>query len=438
MRRLIQAGTARPAMALGRIRRHAWPYLVPSTALLLVLPVDHTTALRMLFLGLTAAVTIIYWRPRDTGIPPLLLPIGLCLAVALGSIPGAENPMFSLEEVKKEIGYGLVVYVAFYSLSRTFRDVSIWMFAMFVTLGWLATYALWQGMHRGTLGFDGWHGGILSYTVFVATVLPVLYMLLLHPDTSLRWKAGGVILLPLALFTTLLSENRISWVAIASSALFSCGLALASRLPARSKAIAVVAALLIVGVSTVALTNTAKIRIATPSPGTEQLAAAPLGTPTTAEALNLTAERDPRRLLWAYAADRIRQSPWMGTGFGRMGQAHAFAKHFNNTSEFVHAHNMFLDYGIQMGLPGIIAYLILFAAIVRQFWKLYRDPDPRVSLLGLAGIAVVVAVILKSATDDQFVRHNALLFWALVGMGLGYGARIKRNSGTGAPGGARD
>jgi O-antigen ligase len=85
---------------------------------------------------------------------------------------------------------------------------------------------------------------------------------------------------------------------------------------------------------------------------------------------------------------------------------------------------MFLDYGIQMGVPGILAFAFLFACVIREFLRLYRSSNLNVALIGVAGMAIVAAVILKSATDDQFIRHNALLFWALVGMGLGYGTRL--------------
>ena len=118
----------------------------------------------------------------------------------------------------------------------------------------------------------------------------------------------------------------------------------------------------------------------------------------------------------------------MGTGFGRMGQTKQFAEHFDNKPLWVHAHNMFLDYGIQMGVPGILAFAFLFACVIREFMSLYRSPHLNVALIGITGIAIVAAVILKSTTDDQFVRHNALLFWAVVGMGLGYGARLGARS----------
>src|SRR5262245_11602763 len=149
---------------LEAMRLHSWPYLVPTTALLLVLPVDHTTALRMLFLVLTGIAAMLYWRTRNVTAPPLLWPLALCIVVAIASIPGADNPGFSVEEIKKELGYGLVVYLAFYSLARSPRDLAIWVLAIFFGMLWLGLYSLAVGRSPIGLAFDGWHGGVLNYT----------------------------------------------------------------------------------------------------------------------------------------------------------------------------------------------------------------------------------------------------------------------------------
>ena len=89
-------------------------------------------------------------------------------------MPGAGDPGFSLNEIKKELGYGLIVFLAFYSLSRTRREVATWMMVILCNLLWLGIYTLWQGLSSGTLAFDGWHGGELNYSVFVATTFPLL------------------------------------------------------------------------------------------------------------------------------------------------------------------------------------------------------------------------------------------------------------------------
>ncbi len=388
----------------------AWLYLAPTSLLLLVLPIAHTTALRMLFLGLTAIATAWFWRWKNAATAPLLAPFAICFLVALASVPGAHDPGFSLNEIKKELGYGLIVFLAFYSLSRTRREVATWMMVILCNLLWLGIYTLWQGLSSGTLAFDGWHGGELNYSVFVATTFPLLLAALLYPAVPAYWKRVVLLLIPLALYTAYLTENRIFWVAMAASTLISAMLYLRIRTAPLARSVIVAGTIAVLVVSAFAFANMAKQRISSQAG--------------LAETLSTTAERDPRNKLWAYGVQRIQERPWMGTGFGRMAQEKQFAEHFNNEPLWVHAHNMFLDYGIQMGVPGILAFAFLFACVIREFLKLYHCSDLNVALIGITGIAVVTAVVLKSTTDDQFVRHNALLFWALVGMGLGYGARL--------------
>jgi O-antigen ligase len=82
---------------------------------------------------------------------------------------------------------------------------------------------------------------------------------------------------------------------------------------------------------------------------------------------------------------------------------------------------MFLNYALQLGIGGVLVLVILLGAVGREFWRLYRHDDPTVSLVGLAGIAMLIGFIAKNMTDDFFVRQNSLMFWSVVGLSLGYG-----------------
>ena len=92
--------------------------------------------------------------------------------------------------------------------------------------------------------------------------------------------------------------------------------------------------------------------------------------------------------------------------------------------EFWHAHNLVLNYGISMGIPGIIALLTLFSAMFLTYWKMYRHVDEDISIVGTAGLMLLSGVMLRNLSNDFFLRDMALLFWSLNGMLLGYGERI--------------
>jgi O-antigen ligase len=90
---------------------------------------------------------------------------------------------------------------------------------------------------------------------------------------------------------------------------------------------------------------------------------------------------------------------------------------------FWHAHNLVLNYGISAGVPGMVAVLVLFAALAWRFWELALRGERLARLSGLAGVAMVAGVLTRNMTNDFFVGDGALLFWALAGMLFGYALR---------------
>jgi len=141
------------------------------------------------------------------------------------------------------------------------------------------------------------------------------------------------------------------------------------------------------------------------------------------QSLNQTAEQDQRWELWRYSLDRIAERPFTGTGFGKKAPMQAYQKHFG-VHYMGHAHNLFLNAAVQMGIGGLAALLVLLSAMVLEFRTLFRYPDFDVRLLGIAGISLVVAFVARSMPEDAFGRGTSLLFWSLVGMTLGYGRSL--------------
>ena len=77
-----------------------------------------------------------------------------------------------------------------------------------------------------------------------------------------------------------------------------------------------------------------------------------------------------------------------------------------------------------MGLPGMVAILLVFGALLREYLRFWRSGDRRLVMIGVCGIALVLGVFLRNMVNDMFVRDQALLFWALNGMLLGLGCRL--------------
>ena len=122
---------------------------------------------------------------------------------------------------------------------------------------------------------------------------------------------------------------------------------------------------------------------------------------------------------------RIMEHPFIGAGFGRgvMNKAYRDIMPDSN-KDLWHAHNFVLNYGVSMGIPGMLVILLLFGALGRQYLEFCRSPDRKLKLLGVCGIALVLGVFARNMVNDLFLRDGALLFWALNGSFLGLGLRL--------------
>jgi O-antigen ligase len=139
-----------------------------------------------------------------------------------------------------------------------------------------------------------------------------------------------------------------------------------------------------------------------------------------------TMERDPRLALWPQVLQKIEQRPLTGYGFGRGMLRTAFINEFKEV-QLWHAHNVFLDVAIQVGLPGVVLLAVLLGATLRQAWNLLRNPDIVAAACGIALAAVVAGMLARNMTDMLWVRQNALLYWGVVGALLGLG-RIRADA----------
>ena len=93
-----------------------------------------------------------------------------------------------------------------------------------------------------------------------------------------------------------------------------------------------------------------------------------------------------------------------------------------------HPHNTFLNYGVAMGLPGMLLLILVFFVLLRSFWRLSRVQDRVIAMAGICGVLLVVGVVTRNLANDFFQRDLALLFWAIAGMLLGYGNHAKHEA----------
>ena len=138
-------------------------------------------------------------------------------------------------------------------------------------------------------------------------------------------------------------------------------------------------------------------------------------------------QQDPRFAIWPKVVENIERRPLTGYGFGRgiLGQSLPL-----ESKEPIawHAHNFFLDIGLQVGIPGLALLLFLLGATLRQGLRSAMDRSDAAAACGIALVAVVIGMATRNMTDTLLVRQNALFFWGLVGVLLAWGAKYRAHA----------
>ena len=397
----------------------AWCMAAAPAALLAILPFPGTVALRLTLLAITVVTAAVMWRRLAPPPLPCKLPTGLLIAmalwagVALLSVPWSFDPRYSLGEVKNEIGYTLLAFVGFYvqalDTTQARRMLAGLGAGAVIMLG--GAFILQHGQR--IWAEDAFIGGSGAFASYLATVLPVA----VAPLMAGRRQVAMWVVLGLLLVAGYLSGQKI-FIAVAALQLLAMFWLLGRggliRFSRGQAAVLSLAGVILAGAM---LTQMLLNRANNYGPLHENIV------------------QDVRLRQWPKVAEQVMLHPLVGSGFGRDAMRRTYPELIPpDVPLFWHAHNVFLNYGLSMGLPGIIALLLVFGSLMREFWRLCPPAQAGVPLaqrvVGAAGFAMVVGVVARNVTNDMFVRDSSLLFWALAGLLLGWGRRLAASSGT--------
>ncbi len=391
------------------MRRLFHPGLLPFVLLLAVLPFPGTVALRLVCIAAAFAYAIYVWKRSAVPPFPLKLLLVVWVLVALASLGYAVDPAYTLSEIKNEMLYTMMIFVAFFVVAVDDRRMKVMLLAL---AGGVVVLCVWALVARFTLGYwneSGRFGGTGAFAGYLVAVLPLIVLLGLYfEDVKLRTISLG--LLGLLLVTGFLCAQRIIWPVL----LLQSVVALLLYRKALGLGLLRVAGILalLVSVVSLALVLSHTNRLTSDSPPAEMAS-------------------DERLAFLPMVVGRIMEQPFAGAGFGRraMSKAHGDLIPKENTLLW-HAHNLVLNYGLGMGIPGMLAILLVFGGLIREYACFWRSDDRRLRMLGVCGIVLVLGVLSRNMVNDMFLRDQALLFWALNGILLGVGCRqrLKREA----------
>ena len=382
------------------------PMLASASFLLLlfILPFPGTVALRLLCLAISFGVAVACWRKLNPPNFPGKAYVVSWIALAALSLSYAVDPAYSLGEIKNEIGYTMMALTAFYVYFDNKGKALLAAWALVWSLAAISAWSLWFWASPDDWKDDPGFGGVGAYVGLVLMVVPAMLLIW-------QWQPRSRWLLYLIAFVALLaaaySRQRIFWPALGMELAvlvmllrFQNGMALSTRRSAVFLAV-------IVGAGLIFMLATQSARFGMHGGKVE------IG-------------NDPRLQHWPAVVTRIGEHPLVGVGFGRnamkLGHPDLVPA---DTPLFWHAHNVFLNYGIAMGIPGIFALFALFAGLAASYWRMYRSEDQALTILGIAGILLLTSVLLRNLSNDFFQRDVSLLFWSMNGLFLGVGRRLQ-------------
>jgi len=381
-----------------------------------VLPIAGTIALRyvafVILLAVTAKLLV------DTRTRPPLPFAGCWLAyflVALVSVFFAVDPEMSLSELRVEVLYWIAIFVVGVTWGRQVPRFGQLVLLLAVINAILTLSAFQQVSldmpfetvkHVHRFAYAGIDGNWLLIVMFLEAWLASQ----LWQQRRRAAAAALVILIALDVWAMVATQNRQNLVALGAGVGTAAVLLLWQRFSWRRATtlfglLALVVAL--IAVQIVRRPNSANLA---PSATASEVSTEKLGSSVTA---------DIRWTLWKFSLEKVGQHPWVGGGIGRQAFEKLYPEFEPENKLLWHAHNMVLNKGIQMGIPGMAAFLALWIGLAMELRRHLRRPGHAGSL-AVAGLAIVAAIFFKNMSDDFFVRNVALFFWLAMGLLIGF------------------
>ena len=124
-----------------------------------------------------------------------------------------------------------------------------------------------------------------------------------------------------------------------------------------------------------------------------------------------------RQEVWRWAAVAIGDFPFTGTGLGtfRRVAPRLYPLNVPFTYDISHAHNIFGQVALDVGLPGLVAYVALLLLAAVMGWQVARQ-DEELRPLAIGLVTGLIALHLYGLTDALALgSKTSLLFWLILG-----------------------
>ena len=373
-----------------------------------------------LLFSLLAAVVFVSIRDRTLPLhrSAVDLPLGLFVIWVLGTVPFATDPGYSLSEWRKFVTHALAFYwtAAVIGRQRDGRWKPLLVAAIVTGCLGMSVYAVGEFVIRG----GSWQSRAIragapssDYNWLSTYIVLALPMLIAAGFVYREWRQRIMVVgrAAVATLAQVASLTRAGWLAHVVQAI-----AVGMVGWGRRMMLIVVIGLALVGGGLMLLT-----RVGGPSPTMD---------PWTFES---------RIAVWKLGADELLAHPLTGIGYGnnsflkRHPEYDPEVQRARNERERVlpAMHSTFIMVALGGGVPALVLFIWLFAAILRQFLIPRGEGvgrDERVLLLGAA--MAILGFAVRNIFDYMFAGSLSYLFWILAafGVSISFSGAVRRST----------
>jgi putative inorganic carbon (HCO3(-)) transporter len=127
--------------------------------------------------------------------------------------------------------------------------------------------------------------------------------------------------------------------------------------------------------------------------------------------------RAGRLELWSATLQMLREHLLFGAGLS--GFAERVAPFWNPThpERFIDPHNILLNFWVETGILGLIAFAWIMVVAFRVSWRAWRDSETEWRPIELGVMLALVAIVAHGLVDVPYFKNDlSLEFWTLVGL----------------------
>jgi O-antigen ligase len=342
--------------------------------------------------------------------PPIMLPLGLFIALTLVALALSDDPRAGLPQVKKFFVY-LMLPVVFTAIRRV-SDVRrlIWWWAAAATASGLWSFVqFWMKRQQALARHEdiyasyvadrvtGFMGHWMTFgAAQMAALLLLLSVLVFAPPRRYRWFAIGAAAIITA--SIVISWTRSVWLAAVISVVY---------LVAVWRPRYLVLAPLVFFVGWMIAPRAVRERVISIYRPHGQIDS------------NLH-----RQITRRVGIEMIKAHPWFGIGPdmpGRQFDRYLPADIARPLPEgfYGHLHNVYLQFGAERGIPALLAFLWMIGMTLRDWWRRARSNISIESKAILHGcIAVIFALLIEALFEHNLGDSEVLsMFWIVIAWG---------------------